>query len=816
MGTTTENLDLECWKEEEDEEAVGTALKCRPPRRTTAAAAVAVTPPPPPAVSPDHQIATVLLEAPLSPSTTSTTTSTFTTTTTTIITNKDSAAVHQDGGDQGGDQSLLQSEKSIYFDSHYGTWKCHHCPWTYQSQSSTNDHLIQNPKAHCHRLTNVNILAPKATCFSLETKGTESRNGNGGHSVAVNNLGNGGSIFAPTGVDTTKCITIETNYQSHKNLKDEEHSDLHLSHSENSSKSESVSSRSVENQHLRAIQERKKDWDVERVIEEQDTHDLYCPNCNSCITKRVILRKRKRRIQSLQDDSKREKLEVVQLSSFARSEQDHNAALPDLNGSPPSVDITDQDRETGPDIFRCLSCFSFFIPSVAAFKSFRIFKDKSEGESAQNHQQIPAETGSLNQDDKNTTFSSLLLVDSDANGQVNISTSKISTEEQSGQVSIHLVETRIDTSDKHNDGNKKIEGGYDVMKDQSIGELSNPLAYMDKTLSYENNDSVSNASGAQHPAISNTTQEDFKLLHMNKGKNLSIMTKHETFLSQDKRIGMENQLEGLQMGTEAGKDVILVIGAEQVKAEVRQGVQTNINSSTPVTLTYREIEYGGVQAVDEARSSGNWDIVKSIVYGGLVESVTSLGLVSSAAGGDANTLNIVALGLASVIGGLFIIAHGLMDLKNEQYEGATNPNGMVDRYQELLGRRTSFGLHSTVAVLSYLVFGLVAPITYGFSFRKSDNKEYKLIAVAVASLLCITLLAFAKAYVRKPPKAYIQTVLYFVSIGVMSSGLSYVIGMLIKELLDKLGLFEPIVIDPVPPSSFYLEQMAVKPSWGSY
>ncbi|PIA35039.1 hypothetical protein AQUCO_03700345v1 [Aquilegia coerulea] len=752
MGTTTENLDLECWKEEEDEEAVGTALKCRPPRRTTAAAAVAVTPPPPPAVSPDHQIATVLLEAPLSPSTTSTTTSTFTTTTTTIITNKDSAAVHQDGGDQGGDQSLLQSEKSIYFDSHYGT---------------------------------------------------ESRNGNGGHSVAVNNLGNGGSIFAPTGVDTTKCITIETNYQSHKNLKDEEHSDLHLSHSENSSKSESVSSRSVENQHLRAIQERKKDWDVERVIEEQDTHDLYCPNCNSCITKRVILRKRKRRIQSLQDDSKREKLEVVQLSSFARSEQDHNAALPDLNGSPPSVDITDQDRETGPDIFRCLSCFSFFIPSVAAFKSFRIFKDKSEGESAQNHQQIPAETGSLNQD-------------SDANGQVNISTSKISTEEQSGQVSIHLVETRIDTSDKHNDGNKKIEGGYDVMKDQSIGELSNPLAYMDKTLSYENNDSVSNASGAQHPAISNTTQEDFKLLHMNKGKNLSIMTKHETFLSQDKRIGMENQLEGLQMGTEAGKDVILVIGAEQVKAEVRQGVQTNINSSTPVTLTYREIEYGGVQAVDEARSSGNWDIVKSIVYGGLVESVTSLGLVSSAAGGDANTLNIVALGLASVIGGLFIIAHGLMDLKNEQYEGATNPNGMVDRYQELLGRRTSFGLHSTVAVLSYLVFGLVAPITYGFSFRKSDNKEYKLIAVAVASLLCITLLAFAKAYVRKPPKAYIQTVLYFVSIGVMSSGLSYVIGMLIKELLDKLGLFEPIVIDPVPPSSFYLEQMAVKPSWGSY
>ncbi|KAF5187232.1 Membrane protein of er body-like protein, partial [Thalictrum thalictroides] len=157
----------------------------------------------------------------------------------------------------------------------------------------------------------------------------------------------------------------------------------------------------------------------------------------------------------------------------------------------------------------------------------------------------------------------------------------------------------------------------------------------------------------------------------------------------------------------------------------------------------------------------------------------------------------------------------LMDLKNEQYGGATNPNGMVDRYHELLGRRTSFGLHSTVAVLSYLIFGLMAPITYGFSFRNSDNKEYKLIAVAAASLMCITLLAFAKAYVRKTPKAYIKTILYFVSIGVMSSGLSYVIGKLIKELLDKLGWFEPIVIDPAPPSSFY-EQMAVKSSWGSY
>lgn len=53
------------------------------------------------------------------------------------------------------------------------------------------------------------------------------------------------------------------------------------------------------------------EMDVEKVLEEQDTHDLYCPNCNSCITKRVILRKRKRTLQDPQVDSKREKTQPL-------------------------------------------------------------------------------------------------------------------------------------------------------------------------------------------------------------------------------------------------------------------------------------------------------------------------------------------------------------------------------------------------------------------------------------------------------------------------------------------------------------------------
>lgn len=72
----------------------------------------------------------------------------------------------------------------------------------------------------------------------------------------------------------------------------------------------------------------------------------------------------------------------------------------------------------------------------------------------------------------------------------------------------------------------------------------------------------------------------------------------------------------------------------------------------------------------------------------------------------------------------------------------------VDRYQELLGQRRNFILHDSVAVLSFLVFGLVPPIVYGFSFYESDIRHLKEAAVAAASLICITVLAIAKAYTQ--------------------------------------------------------------------
>ncbi|WJZ91261.1 hypothetical protein VitviT2T_010350 [Vitis vinifera] len=190
-----------------------------------------------------------------------------------------------------------------------------------------------------------------------------------------------------------------------------------------------------------------------------------------------------------------------------------------------------------------------------------------------------------------------------------------------------------------------------------------------------------------------------------------------------------------------------------------------------------------------------WDILKSIVYGGLLESIASLTIVTSAAGADATALKILALGLANVIGGLFVIGHNLMELRNEsndQSGGSRTANEETGRYHRELGLKENFIRHATVAVLSFLLFGLVAPVTYSFSFLKSGNKDLKLVAVAAASLVCISVLAIGKAYTQKASGffGYMKTVSSFVIPGFMASGVSYVVGDLIKKLLEKLGLFE--------------------------
>ncbi|KAK7841854.1 membrane protein of er body-like protein [Quercus suber] len=219
-------------------------------------------------------------------------------------------------------------------------------------------------------------------------------------------------------------------------------------------------------------------------------------------------------------------------------------------------------------------------------------------------------------------------------------------------------------------------------------------------------------------------------------------------------------------------------------------------------------------------------------------------------------VNIVALALANLITGVFLIGHHLQELKNDQSTVVLNETDeQVDRYQELLGQKRNFVLHASVAILSFLVFGLVPPVVYGFSFYQSDNRNLKLAVVAAASLLCITVLAIVKAYTQKPSKwsiyittilyylfigigasvvaaasllcitvlaivkaytqkpskwsIYITTILYYLFIGIGASGISYLAGYLVRKLIEKLGWFESSVAT-IQPMSFE------KPAWESY
>ncbi|KAL0928181.1 hypothetical protein M5K25_000050 [Dendrobium thyrsiflorum] len=187
----------------------------------------------------------------------------------------------------------------------------------------------------------------------------------------------------------------------------------------------------------------------------------------------------------------------------------------------------------------------------------------------------------------------------------------------------------------------------------------------------------------------------------------------------------------------------------------------------------------------ETRRKNDWEVLKSIVYGGLIESIISLGVVSSATGANASTLNVVSLGLANLIGGFLVMLHDLSEIRSS--EAPIQNDEQSDLYWKLLGRRTNFRFHVTVSLLSYTLFGLLPPIIYSFSSR--ENTE-KLIIVALASLLCISLLSIGKAHTTEP-KSYIKTFIYYLGLGLTASGLSYGAGVMINRFLEQIDLFEP-------------------------
>ncbi|XP_072995815.1 membrane protein of ER body-like protein isoform X4 [Typha latifolia] len=569
------------------------------------------------------------------------------------------------------------------------------------------------------------------------------------------------------------------------------------------------------------------DFNLEKVLEEQETHDLYCPNCNSCITRRVILRKRKRWIKEIQCDAPAKRI--------------HDGRH-DVDSATISTQLVDQslDREP-PDVFRCLSCFSFFIPTEGGFNIFRIFERKEEIPNQQSSPQISERNKnwilSIFQSGSSQKKRSELEQAEDLSlrgWQSTVTVSKAETSNQSPTTMGRNDPVALVSGDSHlSDGEQRanlskngkmdltttasvnIVGGNESTTVKSIaGDMLPGRSYI--TCELQESASKDKEAALTQPPVEVATSathannSEGKLSSLNLNNNSDFQIPVETIIEVREPVsisGLKIQREN-QAGYDTGDDIFRLGGKSN---------ETSYSSVAPVVeaLPHSEIQiHEDVQIIEEIQLKVDWDILKAIVYGGLVESITSLSVVSSAAATGTSTLNIFVLGLANLIGGLFLIVHNLFELRDAQDEDVGQTVAQVGRYWMLLGRRGNFRLHAIVAILSYILVGILPPLIYGFSFQKSNNREYKLIAVAAASLLCVAPLAIGKAHVY-PQKTYIKTLSYYLGLGITVAGLSYVAGVMLTRLVDKLGLVDQNSSAPAPPSILQVGNSGI-PAWATY
>ncbi|XVF53250.1 hypothetical protein PTKIN_Ptkin05aG0084600 [Pterospermum kingtungense] len=648
-----------------------------------------------------------------------------------------------------------------------------------------------------------------------------------------------------------KILKSETNHQLVRNVEDQNAFGLCLApfeqlHEETNTSFKRLTEADVSVDLIEEIED-LMDLDVERVLQKQNTHDLYCPNCNSCITGRVILRRRKPKVSNIRRKPKRvKKLDPIPSSEAKGRSGDTSEIDSNVNPIAPPDEQTEQEQEA----FSCLSCFSIFIPiGNGCFKIFQFFgygrkneharspqeiiqrenkespQDINTSENRQSPQEISQEEKAQSTPGKNLNETAETS-QKEGHNEHTISASYITANEgaQSPQKSSH---------DENMDGAPHISHHEDAQSPEHVSSNEDTQS-PPKISSNENTQSPNISLNAQSPQNLNQNENkqspqtiptaktnwNFSFFRFRKGKETveKAQTDHASSVQsatvptlsvtigecidgaaiKPKEPGISNifsstdrslldKVKAASREKKPDADMLRRNVVEDIEAGLLEPTfspKTEVESSSQ---SKTQNEHGS----PDAGEANEWEILKSIVYGGLIESITSLGVVSSAAGAGADTLNVLALGIANLIGGLLVISHNLRELKNDQPRGAsTGINAEKDRYQALLGRRRHFVLHVTVAIMSFLIFGLIPPVVYGFSFRKSDDKDLKLAAVAGASLVCIFLLALGKGHVTKPHRTYFKAVSYYVFLGITTSGISFVVGELIKRLLEKLGLFD--------------------------
>ncbi|KAK8466896.1 hypothetical protein PHAVU_008G187600 [Phaseolus vulgaris] len=472
--------------------------------------------------------------------------------------------------------------------------------------------------------------------------------------------------------------------------------------SENSNFHEETIAEEAPNLMKEEIDQPLEEFDVEAVLEKQETHDLFCPNCRSCITKRVILRKRKRNSKILDSKAKRDKpenihnldnkaehdkLEIIGSSGLLDSPGHPSANQGDNANVRSEPDIVSQERPADdnqppeqPEVFRCLSCFSFFIPSGKCFEGI-LGARKKEG--AQNTASVPASNlqfPSNSQGSSSNWFKSLFKKGEKAS-DAPLEYSGTGSAQQHTTPGIGLskdqpADTSVVTDVKptpdidHAHGGMDplisstngwssiqpstksvgdlVNGGQRVVQDTTdisavkqsldrnlIGEvekksasediikegsqvLKDTLKDVDKTPEIIQNGYSSLVQGVQSPIQSFGSAilaNDVASSKQNSTIDAIFPSKLDFTLIGNVQKHIDKEIYPPTGKENKGVDVIVDLG---------EGAFVSQHTESPLIAAIIE------QPIEEVGEPQGWEILKSIVYGGLVESITSLGIVSSA------------------------------------------------------------------------------------------------------------------------------------------------------------------------------------------
>ncbi|VAH99456.1 unnamed protein product [Triticum turgidum subsp. durum] len=689
-----------------------------------------------------------------------------------------------------------------------GLWRCRHCDWTYRFASPCENGIL-NHRGYRHEIEwNPKSLVQKELFYGslnrvpdIITEVTASYHVTGTMRSSAEKEDTNGTL-TPTGKGHENGNAQEVNHgPSNDKLENGSQSNgLHqvpngakpkIEYMFEINKTEIYPTEVDKDGHVTEAQPKVEEYDLERILDQQETYDLYCPNCTSCITRRVILKKRKRTVRTTPTDEPLKR--------------------PYIEAQVPPVPLPDTVEEESPDVFRCLSCFSFFIPTGCTFNIFRIFGRRGV-DGQPDVLPPPASEDTPPRSENCTSWLLSCFQTGDSPNQphpadpmtVPLLSGNTTTVTESQSSTSHVYHSQgTVVKPEHPTAESPSENQADpsdLPRIPSLPGIATPGGAT--TTTTETNESyVQHSHGTQQLTVDSSSQHQKTTTTVEDNETTTTVTSEKNTTSSKTTTGAPSASPQTSSSTEYFKQDVteVVTGKMPYGGAIMDPTHPQMQPDSS-NFTFSDIhgtaENGSFtsHAIHTPDFKFDSPIVTNIMQ-----------------------VDIFILGIANLIGGLPLIFHSIADLRD--IRDVDGNDEQVGHYWLQLGRRSKARLHMVMALLSYMVFGLLPPVLYGLSFRESNDRENKMMAVAGASLACIALLALGKARVHT--RTYFKTLVYYLALAVSSSGLSYVAGVLITRLLVHYGIIEQGgSAAPAPPglsSPFaYVAAGAESSAWASF